>query len=1079
MNTLQISSDELLTTVYRALEFESGTGWFQFADSSRQPNLTQIGWYKQADKLNKADNRFKADAIFFVRDYPTVLFFKLDFHPDTDTELIEEELRQLHLKVWNTSRIPLFFVAFPGELRIYSAYQKPVRNLETWRSEDRWLKQVKIITQVAEAVEALKEFSRPAVESGHLFQNKSKDFERENRVDQWLLKNLRLLRKKLEGAERKKREYAHALIGRSIFIRYLEDRKVLVEDYFADKSLSKNGEYQRYTDVLTSKKDTYNLFHKLRDDFNGDLFPLSDEEEKEIDDDDVRLLREFLLGKGLGDQADLFFWAYQFDIIPIELISNIYEEFYHEHSSGEDKGTHYTPTTLVDFVLTQCLTAERLDADAKILDPACGSGIFLVEAFKRLVYHECYRKNVPELSRADLIKLLTERIFGIDVNKAAVQVAAFSLYLAFLEFRDPPDIRQHKKLPKLVYEPNQADSGRNLFHGNTFYLTPIEQVELKKRLEQNEQYAGRADDERMSKQPVLPLKAFQFDVVVGNPPWGTVDSSDNQLATQWCKVFRYPVGYKELSQCFIWRAQQLLKPGGEIGLLVSTGILFKHEKKSKSFRQRWLQQNRIRAVYNFAHVRHVFFRKQKSEAIAPFAAVFFAPAQLEEALRNKISYVSIKRSAFVEQLQAVLIDKTDLRKASQGDFWAKDWLWKTYMWGGLNDVDLIEELKSCCSSMNEIVDDSGRGFGDIRGKYSTDDLKVKFELPNDSFGINAPLAQLKVPIKRRSIRRLGNLNLYKGSRLIVKRGISRGGFKLGEIQARLADDPFAFTDKFMGFRLDHLNEVQKTVLTGSILSSLAKYYHFLTCATWGLWHHTIDKEEHLYLPIIFPEDQALQNRIIDAVEQIVNRSDTPNLFDFKSPGWRKMQDELDEAIFDLYGLSEAQKDLVRDLCQVTFEFFYKSSKSQPAKPPALDRLKDYCDAFLETWRERLASQGKELEAQIYAPYRGLLVGISFDLKDLGTAVTHKPIIDDSEWQIWFKRLCKTLRKEYSAGIYIDSIVKVLHDSSMLIVKRAERRLWTKSQARQDAQELLTEVFKLEWQRNRSRVDDLGVLEFMG
>ncbi|MGH7454921.1 MAG: hypothetical protein ACRENG_26430, partial [bacterium] len=165
MSTIQTSSDELLKTIYNALEFESGVGWFQFVEPSRQPNLAQVGWYKQASKLSKTNDRFKADAIFFVHDYPTVLFFKLDSHPDTDTELIEEEIRQLHLKVWNTSRVPLFFVALPGELRVYSAYQKPVRNPETWRSQNRWLKQVKIITQVAEAVEELKEFSRPAVES--------------------------------------------------------------------------------------------------------------------------------------------------------------------------------------------------------------------------------------------------------------------------------------------------------------------------------------------------------------------------------------------------------------------------------------------------------------------------------------------------------------------------------------------------------------------------------------------------------------------------------------------------------------------------------------------------------------------------------------------------------------------------------------------------------------------------------------------------------------------------------------------------------------------------------------------------
>jgi type I restriction-modification system DNA methylase subunit len=1071
---MQTNTHDFIKKVYNELEFETGAGCYQLDDSTLQPDLAQTSWFKQARELN-------AQAIFFVHDYPTVLFFQLDTDLAADTEAIEDKIRELHLKVWNTSRVPLFFVALPGELRVYSAYQTPVRSREKWRTEKRWLESVKTTTQVAEAVEALREFSRPAIESGHLFRKMNKVFDRENRVDQWLLKNLRALRKELEALQGAKREYIHALIGRSIFIRYLEDRKILVEDYFADQTINNGGKYHCYTDVLMSKKDTYNLFYKLRKDFNGDLFPLSGEEEREIKAAHLSKLRDFLLGQRIGDQPDLFFWAYQFDIIPIELISNIYEEFYHEHNGGEDKGTHYTPTPLVDFVLSQCLTTERLDAGARVLDPACGSGIFLVEAFKRIVIHECRRHGVSHLSKGELTKLLTERIVGFDVNKSAVQVAAFSLYLAFLEFQKPPDIRKHKQLPKLVYNPSQSDSGKSLFHVNAFYLTPTEQAELKKRLEQKERYAGRADDERMSRLPVLPLKDFQFDVIVGNPPWGADNSSDNRLADKWCRAFQYPVGDRELSQCFVWRAQRLLKPNGEIGLLVSTGVLFKYEDNSKAFRQVWLKQNRIRAIYNFAHVRHVFFRKQKSEAIAPFAVVFFSPARSKEILQNKISYVSIKQSAFVERLQAVIIDTTDLHKAGQSDFLMNDWLWKTYMWGNLSDVELIEELKSCYPLLQNFVkeSDSGRGFGDMRGKHSTRELEVGFELPTDSFKRNAPFAELIIPFQHRKIRRLGNLNLYKGSRIIVKRGVSRGGPKLGEFQARLTNETFAFTDDFIGFRVDNLNEAQKMVLLGILLSSLAKYYHFLTCSMWGFWHFKVHTEEHLNLPIHFPEAQSLQNRIIAAVDQIIAKSNTPTLFDPNNPGWRKLQDTLDDAIFDLYDLSETQRDLVRDLCQVTLEFFYDGIDAQAVKPPEMGWLENYRDAFMEVWHERLALRGKELETQIYAPHRGFLVGMSFELKDLGTAVTHGPITDDSEWQRWFRHLSKSLRKEYSTGIYIDSIVKELSNSSMFIIKRAERRFWTKSQARQDAQELLTEVFKLEWQRNRSRVDDLGIIESVG
>ena len=63
--------------------------------------MSQIGWIEQARKLG-------ADAIYFVEDYPTVLFFKLDNVLEADTQEYEEKIRELYLKVWNTGRVPYF-----------------------------------------------------------------------------------------------------------------------------------------------------------------------------------------------------------------------------------------------------------------------------------------------------------------------------------------------------------------------------------------------------------------------------------------------------------------------------------------------------------------------------------------------------------------------------------------------------------------------------------------------------------------------------------------------------------------------------------------------------------------------------------------------------------------------------------------------------------------------------------------------------------------------------------------------------------------------------------------------------------
>ena len=75
-------------------------------------------------------------------------------------------------------------------------------------------------------------------------------------------------------------------------------------------------------------------------------------------------------------QSNLFFFAYRFDIIPIDLISSIYEKFYSINPKKKrDEGSYYTPSALVDFVLAQTLTEDVLATKPRVLDPACGSGI--------------------------------------------------------------------------------------------------------------------------------------------------------------------------------------------------------------------------------------------------------------------------------------------------------------------------------------------------------------------------------------------------------------------------------------------------------------------------------------------------------------------------------------------------------------------------------------------------------------------------------------------------------------------------------------------------------------------------------
>jgi type I restriction-modification system DNA methylase subunit len=290
-------------------------------------------------------------------------------------------------------------------------------------------------------------------------------------------------------------------------------------------------------------------------------------------------------------------------------LSARYEEFYNERTDDDsNQGAHYTDPTLVEFVLFNTLTPEVLAKRPRIIDPSCGSGIFLVESFRRIVRHLTAEQG-KRVSRPQLRRILREQIAGIDINKEAIHVAAFSLYLAFLHYQEPREINAERRLPHLkLASENERQRRERANPGAEFFDILLEQ----------NAFVAIADCEKR-------FGLGGFDVVVGNPPWATRSHKmhwvGRHLRIEWCKpMLGRPIGDKELSQAFIHLTIALLREGGHAGLLVSSGVLFKQHSNSQQFREVWLKSAQLRLVVNFSHVRHVYFSGPDREAkgISPF-----------------------------------------------------------------------------------------------------------------------------------------------------------------------------------------------------------------------------------------------------------------------------------------------------------------------------------------------------------------------------------------------------------------------------------------------------------------------------
>jgi hypothetical protein len=438
-----------LDRAYDDLDYVAGN-LFHAADGPEDVTTDGVEWRLLGDWLMLAD-RMGADRLFFVGDDPVIVFLAL---PDDSTEV---DVIRAYRRAWCLARPRCLFVALPGELRVYGLSSPPPRNLDDWQAH----RPMHVVERVARVSEELRELHRARIESGQAFESDELSV-RVGRADRTLLRDIRIVADALVSAGLTY-SVAHALIERVILVRYLEDREVLTSDYlaevaneraawrralFADDPTPNLGAKSMFLNCLGNARFTYAVFSRLEDEFNGDLFIVSEEEKGIVRQEHLTLIRKLLTGHVDPAQEPLFLWAYDFSIVPTSLISNMYEQFYHAgHEPGKDAaGTHYTPIELVEFVLAESLTPDVLDRNPRICDLACGSGVFLVEAYRWMVRTASANRG-SRLSSQELRDLLLTRIAGIDTNSEAIRLAAFSLYLALLNYQSPQDIRIAGPLP--------------------------------------------------------------------------------------------------------------------------------------------------------------------------------------------------------------------------------------------------------------------------------------------------------------------------------------------------------------------------------------------------------------------------------------------------------------------------------------------------------------------------------------------------------------------------------------------------------------------------------------------------------
>ena len=429
----------------------------------KQLNLLDAVFFKENGKVydgfisevKKKIQIIKPDAYYIFNKQPLILFFDLTDETDKNRE------KEIHKQVWSFDNSPVIFVIKEDEIRVYNAlnYSKKEGSLEEIKLTEK---------------ERNSKFSFWELQSGftwkwlqnEYFENRSKKQHRK-RVNEQLFQNIKEVREYLTDISPESplsENEANSLILRLIFIRYLIDRKVKIDETFISGELNDVNERRKsFINLIRQPSQLNLLFKKLNDKFNGVLF-------KKLDVVITQTKSNYLADVFKGELQDddnlfkgFFFEIFDFSIIPVEVISGIYESLIDEETRKLDSAV-YTPPFLVEYVLNDTVDKyldEKNISECKIFEVAVGSGIFLVQSLRKMIDKEL--KLNPNQSPKDFSERIREiaknNLFGIDINEEALKVACFSIYIALLDYQNPKDIDVYE-FPNLLNE--------NLFKADFF-----------------------------------------------------------------------------------------------------------------------------------------------------------------------------------------------------------------------------------------------------------------------------------------------------------------------------------------------------------------------------------------------------------------------------------------------------------------------------------------------------------------------------------------------------------------------------------------------------------------------------------
>lgn len=618
---------------------------------------------------------FEATGVFFKRELNHYHNPQIYIYDYTGKLYDENALTSLQKKVWSSGNVPLICVFYDTEIKIIDC---------TTHIKDDKPVFLSTISLINKANNVYNELFAVKIKTGVFWEeeeNRNKFNFKKNSSYNILISWIKELRKEYSKIlNDDEANIINKVIIQSILIKYLEERKdEYGQNLFQDKYFKEYNDANSFVEVLTSNINFILLLEKLQKDFNGNVFEWTDSEKNTLKKIDLSLLAKALNGyidpKNKEQLALELIRYYEFSYVPVELISRLYEEFLGE--DRRNKGLYYTPSHLARLLIDETMPLKSFNeidlSNYRVLDPACGSGIFLVFAFKRLV--QWWRLQQDDFSKKptlDDLKNLLSCIYGVDKEKQATTLAAFSLCLALCDELSPLQI-----ITQLQFD----DLTETNILRTDFFIDELLSIHSKETV----------SDIDEQKRNYKRLKATKFDIIIGNPPFrrgGDIKGISDKFwkAKLGDKTINIPS--KQIALKFLVKSLELLKTNGLQCLIIKSAALL-YNPTAIEFKKLLFSHFDVERIFDFTALARNGILWDNGAEVDTIA--LFTRNQSPSIFKN-ILHLTFRRTKAVKERLSFDIDEYDRHFVNRNDAINNPFVWKTNLIGGGRIKTIVEKL---------------------------------------------------------------------------------------------------------------------------------------------------------------------------------------------------------------------------------------------------------------------------------------------------------------------------------------------------------------------------------------------------